>query len=323
MKPIVLITGEAHPILTAGLSHLGYEVLDRPTITRTELLETVPEVTALILTSRHQIDSVVFEKAAKLKWIGRLGSGLDVVDRRIAAEKNVSVFSSPEGNRQAVAEHTVGLLLNLIRNQSKSDREVRRGSWNRNENRGYELGGLTAALIGYGNTGEATARLLTSLGMSVLAFDKYRSGFGGEWATESDMQQIRAQADVVSLHLPLTEETKALVDDRWIESFAKPIWLINTSRGSITPLAPLIHQLEQGRLRGLALDVLPKEPLTYYTDFEKRELDKLCSFDQVILTPHVAGYSWESPERMARVLLEKLIDASSQGRAREGAQAED
>jgi D-3-phosphoglycerate dehydrogenase len=306
MKPIVLIAGESHPILASALVKLGYEVIDSPQISRIELLEQVSSVIGLVLTSRHHIDAEVFAKAEKLQWIGRLGSGLDVIDRSIAQKKGVSVYSSPEGNRQAVAEHTLGLLMNLIRNQSRSDREVRQGIWNRNENRGYELSGLTMGIIGYGHTGEAVSRALTSLGMRVLAYDKYRFGYGGEWAVETDMETIRKEADVVSLHLPLTAETIGLVDDAWLEAFTKSVWLINTSRGAITPLEPLIRQLERGRLRGLALDVLPKEPLKNYSLEEQQALNKLCTFEQVVLTPHIAGYTQESPERMARVLLDKL-----------------
>lgn len=311
MKPLVLITGESHPILASGLLPLGYEVVDAPNMTRSELMERISEVTGLVLTSRLIIDAEMLERASRLQWIGRLGSGLDVVDLAWAAQKGVRVLSSPEGNRQAVAEHTAGLVLNLIRNQSRADRQVRSGRWDRSGNRGWELGQLTAGLIGYGNTGACTARLLTSMGMRVLAYDKYLSGFGGEWATECDMGQIRKEADVVSLHLPLTEETIGWVDEHWIESFAKPIWLINTSRGAITPLKPLIAQLSKGVLRGLALDVLPKEPLAGYSSSEQAILDELCSFENVILTPHVAGYTQESPERMARVLLEKLVHLAS------------
>jgi len=311
MRPIVLITGEAHPILAEGLEQLGYAVRNQPEITRAELLEQVAEVRALILTSRLVIDAPVLERGKDLVWIGRLGSGLDVIDLSLAALRGIRVLSSPEGNRQAVAEHTLGLLLNLVRHQSRADREVRSGKWNRNANRGVELGGLTVGLIGYGNTGACTARLLTSIGVQVLAFDKYRSDFDGEWAVESTMEQIRQEADLVSLHLPLTDETVGLGDDAWIGGFPKPIWLINTSRGPITPLEPLIRQLENGQLRGLALDVLPREPLTGYTAAEQALLDRLCSFDNVVLTPHVAGYTAETPERLARVLLEKLLDSST------------
>ncbi len=311
MKPLALLTGESHPILQEGLLSLGYEVIDAPTITRSELIERISDVTGLVLTSRMTIDAEILERAVQLKWIGRLGSGLDVVDLGVAQKNGIRVLSSPEGNRQAVAEHTVGLLLNLIRHLSRADRQVRNRRWHRNGNRGWELGQLTAGLIGYGNTGACTARLLTSIGMRVLAYDKYLSGFGGEWATECTMDQIRAEADVISLHLPLTKETIGWVDENWIESFAKPIWLINTSRGAITPLEPLIAQLGKGALRGLALDVLPKEPLAGYSSTEQATLDKLCSFENVILTPHVAGYTQESPERMARVLLEKLVHFSS------------
>ncbi|MBM3431435.1 MAG: hypothetical protein FJX92_00350 [Bacteroidetes bacterium] len=313
MKPSVLITGESHPILLSGLSQLGYHVIDAPSISRPELIEQVPEVTGIVLTSRLTLDAEIFSVARQLKWIGRLGSGLDVVDLSLAAQKGVEVLSSPEGNRQAVAEHTAGLLLNLIRNQTRSDRQIRLGHWNRNGNRGWELGGLTVGLIGYGNTGSCTARLLTSMGVRVLAFDKYLSGHGGEWATECAMSQLQQEADVVSLHVPLTEETSGMITENWIEAFAKPFWLINTSRGGITPLEPLIAQLGKGKLRGLALDVLPKEPLAGYDDAEKALLNQLCSFENVILTPHVAGYTQESPERMARVLLDKLAHFDSPG----------
>ena len=311
MKPIVLITGESHPILLSGLSQLGYHVIDAPSISRSELIERVSEVEGIVLTSRLTLDAEIFSVAKQLKWIGRLGSGLDVVDLSLAAQKGIVVLSSPEGNRQAVAEHTAGLLLNLIRNQSRSDRQIRLGRWDRNGNRGWELSGLTVGLIGYGNTGSRTARLLTSMGLRVLAYDKYLTGFGGEWATESAMDQLHQEADVVSLHLPLTTETTGLITENWIEAFAKPFWLINTSRGGITPLGPLITQLRKGRLRGLALDVLPKEPLAGYEEAEKALLNQLCSFENVVLTPHVAGYTQESPERMARVLLDKLIHFSS------------
>ncbi|MFM7671366.1 MAG: NAD(P)-dependent oxidoreductase [Bacteroidota bacterium] len=306
MKPSVLITGESHPVLAAGLTHMGFDVVNMPQIDAEELMQRIGSVTGLILTSRLSIDAAVLSNAHQLQWIGRLGSGLDVVDLVAATNRGVRVISSPEGNRQAVAEHTLGLLINLIRNQSKSDREVRKGIWDRNTNRGVEFGSLTVGLIGYGHTGECTGRLLNSVGFTVLAYDKYRFDFGGDWVTETDLDRIRQEADIVSLHLPLTSETTGLVDDAWIHSFAKPIWLINTSRGPITPLAPLVEGLRSGNLRGLALDVLPKEPLRGYSDQEKQELDLLCSFGNVLLTPHIAGYSQESPERMARVLLEKL-----------------
>lgn len=306
MKPNVLLTGDAHPVLAAGLTHMGYHVIDRPKITIEELQGLIGSVTGLILTSRLQISASLLQQASQLQWIGRLGSGLDVIDLAAAEQKGVRVISSPEGNRQAVAEHTLGLLINLIRHQAKSDREVRNGIWDRKANRGVEFAGLTVGLIGYGHTGECTGRLLSSVGFNVLAYDKYRTDFGGDWVTETDFDRIRQEADIVSLHLPLTSETNGLVDEGWINSFAKPFWLINTSRGSITPLDPLIGALQSGQLRGLALDVLPKEPLKGYSEAEQKELDLLCSFEQVILTPHIAGYSQESPERMARVLLEKL-----------------
>lgn len=306
MKPIVLITGEAHPVLAAGLTHMGYEVVDAPRITANELKEKIGTVAGLILTSRLHIDVSLLQQANSLQWIGRLGSGLDVIDLEAAQEKGVRVISSPEGNRQAVAEHTLGLLINLIRHQSKSDREIRKGIWNRNANRGVEFAGLTVGLIGYGHTGECTGRLLSSVGFHVLAYDKYRTDFGGDWVMETDLQRIQQEADIVSLHLPLTTDTTGMVDASWINSFAKSFWLINTSRGSISPLAPLVSGLESGKLRGLALDVLPKEPLQGYALDEQKELERLCSFENVILTPHIAGYSVESPERMARVLLEKL-----------------
>lgn len=306
MKPIVLITGPAHPVLVAGLTHLGYAVVDAPTISVEELDQQIESIAGLILTSRIHLNANTLHRAKHLQWIGRLGSGLDVVDREAASENRIRVISSPEGNRQAVAEHTLGLLLNLIRHQTRSDREIRQGRWDREYNRGYELSQLTVGLIGYGHTGESAGRLLNSVGLQVLAYDKYRSDFGGDWVIETDLDQIRREADIVSLHLPLTAETQGLVNSEWITSFSKPIWLINTARGAITPLAPLIEQLGTGRLRGVALDVLPREPLEGYTTEEQNELQALAAYDNVVLTPHIAGYTQESPERMARVLLEKI-----------------
>lgn len=301
-----LISAPAHESLRAALEKAGYAVSERPAITYEQLESSIGDVTGLVVTTRLKIDAALLEKATELRWIGRLGSGMELIDVDAASARGVACISTPEGNRNAVAEHTLGLTLSLMNHIPRGFDEVRRGLWRRNENRGTELAGKTVGIIGYGNTGSSFARLLAHFGGTVLAVDKYKSGFSTEHVREATLGQLQAEAEVVSLHLPLTGETRHMADRAFFAKLERKPFFISTCRGGVTDTAALLEALEGGLLRGAALDVLENEKLDRYTDAERAQLERLCSRTDVIVTPHIAGYSYEGYRRMSDVLLEKL-----------------
>lgn len=305
MKKII-ITGRAHPVLKDSLEKQGYEVLDMPDISAGELGGLIADADGLVVTTRIPVNKQLLDKAVRLKWIGRLGSGMELIDQSYAESRGIQCVSSPEGNRNAVAEHNLGLLLNLLNRLSIAQEEVKKGLWKRVENTGTELSGKTVGIIGFGNTGSSFARLLEPFGVTVLAFDKYKYGFGKGYIKEASLEQIARYADVISLHVPQTPETTGMLNDDFFQTLQRKPVLLNTSRGKVILIDALIKALKEERISGAGLDVLPNEKLSTYTEKEQEELNWLLARPDVIITPHIAGYSEEANYKMAAVLLEKL-----------------
>jgi D-3-phosphoglycerate dehydrogenase len=308
-KGTVLVTDGVHPLLLEGFKKAGFDYDYRPKISLEATRAIIQDYEGLIINSKILVDRIFLDKAVKLKFIGRLGSGMEIVDKIYAAQKGIIVKSAPEGNRNAVGEHALGMLLALANKFRQGDREVRAKHWDRESNRGFELMGKTIGIIGFGHTGSNFAKKLAGLGVKVLAYDKYKTYFteGSNYIRQSSMEEIFEQADIISLHLPLTEETKFLVNSEFIDKCHKNFVLINTSRGKVVSTKALIDALKNGKVSGACLDVFENEKPHTFSDNEHEMYNELYKFENVILTPHVAGWTVQSKERLAQIVLDKIL----------------
>ncbi|MDP2236794.1 MAG: NAD(P)-dependent oxidoreductase [Bacteroidales bacterium] len=312
MSEKVLFIDSAHPSLQDSLENMGFHCEYFPGFRNEDYVKVADEYSGFVIRSKIPIDKKILDASTQLKFIARVGAGMENIDATYAEKLGILCLNAPEGNRDAVAEQALGMLLALFNNLLKADAEVRQGVWQREENRGHEIKGKTIGIIGYGNTGAAFARKLAGFEARVLAYDKYKTGFGSALVEEADMNQIFEQADILSLHVPLTDETHYLVDENYLSRFSKSIYLINTSRGAVVKTAALIEALENGIVKGGCLDVLEYEKFSF-EDIQAGSLPeafrKLIARMDVILSPHIAGWTFESNVRMASVLAQKIEKA--------------
>jgi D-3-phosphoglycerate dehydrogenase / 2-oxoglutarate reductase len=306
VKPIVIITAPAHPYLTERLQEKGFEVVLSETINYNELSNSIATAIGLVVSTRIKIDQPLLEKAVALKWIARLGSGMELIDTTFAASKNIVCVSSPEGNAGAVGEHAMALLLNLMNKVTSSFAEVKNGLWIRDANRADALMGKTVGIIGMGHTGNAFASRLQSFGVKIMAHDKYKQETSLSNVEFVDLATLCANAEVVSMHLPLTPETHHYASTSFFASLVKSPYFINTCRGKVADTAAIITALKNGQIKGAGLDVLENENLGSYSEVERVQLEWLCKQSNVIITPHIAGYSHEAFYLMAKIVLDKL-----------------
>lgn len=309
----ILFIDRVHASLNSMLSQEGHHCVEAYHESREAIMEMLPEFEGIVLRSRILIDRDLLDLAVNLKFIARAGAGMESIDVEAAKERKVLCLNAPEGNRNAVAEHAMGMLLALNNNLIRADREVRRGLWKREENRGRELKGKTVGLIGFGNTGQAFAKKLSGFECKVIAFDKYRTGFGSDLVKEVKLEEIFLESDILSLHIPLTEETRYLVNEDFISRFRKSFLLINTSRGPCVDTKAFVNAMIAGKIGGACLDVLEFEDPSFEKvgssdqDFRKSESWKfMLASDRVILSPHIAGWTFESHEKISAVLFEKI-----------------
>ena len=304
----VLFIDTVHPYLWEELQKEGYSCFEGYDLSEKAIVEQHNDAYGLVIRSRIKINANFLSYFNKLTFIARAGSGMENIDINYAHYKNINTINAAEGNKQAVAEHALGMILSLFNNLNKADDEVRKGIWKREENRGIELSGKTVGIIGYGNNGSTLAKVLSGFDTKVLAYDKYKTNYTPKYAIESDMQTIFEQADILSLHIPLTEETQHLVKDSFLKQLHKPIYLINTSRGACLDTKSLISNLNSGKVLGACLDVLEYEKTSFENLSEKTtELKQLLESDKVILSPHIAGWTQESQLKIAQLLFQKII----------------
>jgi D-3-phosphoglycerate dehydrogenase / 2-oxoglutarate reductase len=308
----ILLADSNHPVLDQMLQANGFDCDKLWDLPASELKRILPDYDALVIRSKFKLSAELLTLCPKLKCIGRVGAGMENIDLDFAGKNNIACVSAPEGNRDAVGEHALGMLLMLLNNLKKADAEVRKNIWIRAENRGREISGKTVGIIGYGHMGQSFANKLKGFDCRILAFDKYRSvkAVGNDRVEECSLQEIFDECDIVSLHVPLNAETLFMVDQDFLSRFKKPIYLINTARGKCLKTESLVDGLELGSVLGACLDVLEYES-TSFEQFDETEISEafkyLLASDKVVLSPHIAGWTHESNYKMSKIIAEKMI----------------
>ncbi len=297
-----------HPYLLDQLTALGFDNHEDYTSPKTEIEKIISKYDGIVIRSRFKIDKSFLDSASQLKFIARVGAGLESIDCEYAEQKGIYLISAPEGNRNAVGEHTLGMLLALLNNFRKADNEVRKGHWNREGNRGEELDGKTIGLMGYGHMGKAFAKKLAGFEVAILCYD-IKPNVGDANATQVSLLELQQQSDVLSLHVPLTEVTDNMVNSEFIENFKKPFWFLNTARGRCVVTEDLVSALKSGKIKGAGLDVLEYEKSSFeqlFTDEMPEAFQYLNKSNNVILTPHIAGWTHESKLKLAQTIVSKI-----------------
>ncbi|OCX51082.1 phosphoglycerate dehydrogenase [Mucilaginibacter sp. PPCGB 2223] len=306
MKKNILIVDDLHPAFMELAEAQGFACNYHPDYTLADTLAVINNYQGLAVRSKFQVDKAFLDTAVNLRFICRAGAGMDNIDEAYALQKGIQLINAPEGNMDAVGEHAVGMLLSLMNNLDRADRQVRSGVWDREGNRGYELKGRTVGIIGYGFMGQSFARKLAGFGVTVIAYDKYKTGFSDKYASEVAMEEMVKRCDILSLHVPLTNETNGLVDDEYLFHFRKPIFLINTSRGKVVKTQAVLNAIKQGKILGACLDVLEVEKFPALG--EQAWFEELKQNGKVMLSPHVAGWTFESYRKISEVMAGKLKD---------------
>lgn len=310
MIPRVLFLDSNHPIMMTTLRAAGVQCDEDYSSSYEEVLAKIEMYQGVIIRSRFKLDARFLDAAINVKVIGRAGAGMENIDVAYASSKGIACVHAPEGNRDAVAEQALGMLLALMNNLLRADREVRQGIWKREENRGYELCGKTVGIIGYGNMGSAFAQRLKGFGVAVLAHDKYKKNFSDALVHETSLDEIQQHADVISIHLPLTPETIHYINAEFISKLKKPVYLINTARGKNVDTAAVMDAMKSGKICGVCLDVLEYESISF-EHLDSKSLPEpfqyLINSDRAILSPHIAGWTFESHEKIGRIIAEKML----------------
>jgi D-3-phosphoglycerate dehydrogenase len=306
----ILIAEPTHPIFKEKMESAGFNCDQQTDISFVDLKRIIPEYDGLVIRSKFKIDSEFIDLAVRLKFIARAGSGMENIDVSYAESKNITCINSPEGNRDSLGEHTMGMVLCLFHQINSANAEVKKGIWNRKTNVGIELQGKTIGILGYGNMGSAFAKRLSGFDVNVIAFDKYKKMYSDQYVKEVDYETLFNQTDVFSIHLPLTDETHFLINDEFIQKFKKDIFIVNTARGKIVNTDDLVKNLISGKVKGAALDVLEYENISFENGFKENTpaLSYLFNADNVILTPHIAGSSDASYRKIAEVMAKKIIE---------------
>ncbi len=310
MKGEVYFIDTVHPVLEERLTKCGFTCVDLTKVASSELLPRIISAVGLVIRSRITLTKEILSQLSDIQFIARSGSGLENIDVSYCHEKGIRLFNSPEGNKNAVAEHALGMILSLFNHLSLSDQEIRNGIWDREGNRGVELDGKTIGIIGFGNNGAAFAKKLSGFDVKLMAYDKYKTGFGDRFVQECTLEAILEQADVISFHIPQNKETAHFFNETFLERCQKSIYLLNVSRGKIVDTKVLVSGLKLGKIKGACLDVLEFERSNFESFFEQEpseELAYLLSAKNVLLSPHVAGWTTESYFKLSNVLAEKIV----------------